>query len=196
MKGVYVFVQQARFPHGGRQAVSIFIDTLLYRHERGSSVMRCRGHDARFIYNRVSVRNGLRCVVTRVSNITHAYCVLSRAYAAPFAKCYRIKKDHEPENRRAETRSRERKEEEEETVISPICYSNPAIPPERIAFETGRELPDTPNDPMMFLKITKRRGLYLAAAVRLEVLRVFLDRATRVEPLVDIRLSWKRRELI
>lgn len=51
---------QFRFHTGGRQAVSIFIDTLLHRHERGSSVMRCRGHGARFIYNRAALRRDAR----------------------------------------------------------------------------------------------------------------------------------------
>lgn len=65
-------------PEEGRQAVSIFIDTLLHRHERGSSVMRCRGHGARFIYNRVGQKRALR----RDARVEYYARVLRRPHAA------------------------------------------------------------------------------------------------------------------
>lgn len=63
--------------------------------------MRCRargGRDARFIYNRR--RSETASAVTRVSDITHACCVLSRAHAARRKGVTRSKKIAAPRPRR------------------------------------------------------------------------------------------------
>lgn len=71
-------ISRVSTPGEGRQAVSIFIDTLLHRHERGSGVMRCRGHGARFIYNRVGQKRAVR----RDARVEYYARVLRRPHAA------------------------------------------------------------------------------------------------------------------